>query len=326
LKRKRRVNKSLTQKNSRYSRSLTDKKSMSRFSLPSRSSKLLNSLRFQLRSQSMLYRLLQIIIGAILPLGEGIIVNRATDPSNAAASEFWILIWVVAIIHIFLLILLVKTEMPLSSFLIEFDEQAQDIELMKLKSQKLEAFAETLQAALAASELSLIGLEISFNSKHPDIADLFKVILNPWIQNRASIFWPQGGNTLYNIAVYLYDSGTNQLNPAFRSCDDRIKRHDRSWNSGVGHVGVCHTRRETSFCNDMESAISLTNDESSLPEDNIYYKSVIAEPIRVNNDVVGVLVITSNNKDQFIEEIHVPCMRNLTQLLGLGWEVYHKGK
>jgi hypothetical protein len=299
---------------------------MSRFSLPNRSTDLLNKLKSQLRSQSALYKLLQIIVGAILPIVEAVIVNRATDPSNAAANEFWNLIWILATIHVVLLLALVISEMPLSRFLIEFDEQAQELSLVKLELEKFEVFVDTCQAALAASELSMIGIENSFNHKNSDIGTIFEMVLNPWIRNRAAIFWPQGGNTFYNVAVYIYDNQTNQLEPVFRSCDDRIKRNDRSWPSGVGHVGVCFSRKETSFCNDMESAISLTNSQSSLPEDNIYYKSVIAEPIKVNNGVIGVLIITSNQKDQFIEEIHIPCVRSLTQLLGLGWEVHHKGQ
>ena len=90
---------------------------------------------------------------------------------------------------------------------------------------------------------------------------------------------------------------------------------------GVGHVGLCFSRGETSFCNDMPASLSITNEASARPEDDTYYKSVIAEPIKIDNTVIGVFVITSNLSSQFNENIHVQCVRVIAQLLGLSWKI-----
>lgn len=38
------------------------------------------------------------------------------------------------------------------------------------------------------------------------------------------------------------------------------------------------------------------------------------------DNIIGVLVITSSQAEQFQKDIHVPCIRVIAQLLGLGYE------
>ena len=119
---------------------------------------------------------------------------------------------------------------------------------------------------------------------------------------------------MYNFAVYLKNSD-DELVCEFRQCDDRIVRKNRSWKKGLGHIGMCFTREATQFCQNAASEPSTTNDQVSRPEDDSYYRSIIAEPIMVNGEVIGVFIVTSSQADQFQEDIHIPCVRVIVRLL-----------
>ena len=201
---------------------------MPRLALPKGSDRLIEQLRSQLRSQSALYRVLQIVVGAVFPLLEAVMVNRATGSATGLAPEVWGILFCIAGVHILLLAILVRTEMPLSGFLVEFDEHSEKLSICEGEAQALVSFRDTLRNALVTSELSLIGLELSLDRGGADPEQVFEIILEPWVRNRAAIFWPQGGDAMYNMAVYLLND-RGELEPKFRRCDDRIQRHDRSW-------------------------------------------------------------------------------------------------
>ena len=100
-------------------------------------------------------------------------------------------------------------------------------------------------------------------------------------------------------------------------CDDRIKRTDRSWILGEGHVGICFQTRRTIFEEDVSLTVTAS-EEYSREEDTFYYRSLVAQPIRVNgNEVAGVFIITSSEPEQFHEEVHVPIVRIIAQLVGV---------
>jgi GAF domain-containing protein len=162
--------------------------------------------------------------------------------------------------------------------------------------------------------LSLIGIEKVEQEKIQEIDRKISAVLSNWIQNRSHIFWFYDGDAMYNFAVYLENSN-GELVCEFRQCDDRIARSNRSWNKGVGHIGVCFARGATQFCQDAASASPTTNDKVSRPEDDSYYRSIIAEPIMVNGEVIGVFIVTSSQADQFQEDIHTPCVRVIVRLL-----------
>ncbi len=105
----------------------------------------------------------------------------------------------------------------------------------------------------------------------------------------------------------------------FRQCDDRLVQKNRTWKIGIGHIGLCYAKDETVFCQDITQDISTTNTESERQEDRVYYRSVIAKPIRLNNQKKGVFIVTSSQPDQFDADIHIPCVRNISQLLSQGY-------
>ena len=292
---------------------------MSQFNLPDSTREFVQALRNQLQSLTLVYKFLQIIVGAIFPVFEGFLASKA---SAEEPQPLVILLLIgISIIHIILLFLLVSTEKPLSQFLVEFDLQEQELEICQDERDFLESYTYTFRSAINASSLSLVGIEIISNQTSYETKAIFKAILDPWIQSRTDIFWFDDGDAMYNIAVYTFNSEEKLLEVSFRQCDDRIQPKNRKWAQGVGHVGLCYAKGENVFCEDITTALLTTNSEIERPEDKIYYKSVIAEPIKVENITKGVFIVTSSKPSQFDEDIHVPCVRVIAQLLGLGYQL-----
>ncbi|MGB3403180.1 MAG: hypothetical protein WBA77_10860 [Microcoleaceae cyanobacterium] len=182
-------------------------------------------------------------------------------------------------------------------------------------------FINTFRSAVIATPISLFEIKNIIQNQIRDIEEIFSVILDPWIKSRSEIFWFKEGNAMYNIAVYLLNE-QGELEVKFRQCDDRINKKNRNWKPGVGHVGRCFVLGTTSFGKNTETELQTTSKETKTErsEDQFYYRSVIAEPIKVCDNIVGVLVITSSQAEQFQKDIHVPCVRVMAQLLGLGYE------
>lgn len=76
------------------------------FNLPSLTDDIAENLRKQLHAQAALHRFLQIFVGGLLPLVESVVVNKATDENSTAANDFWLMIALLAVIHVFLLVIL----------------------------------------------------------------------------------------------------------------------------------------------------------------------------------------------------------------------------
>ena len=111
------------------------------------------------------------------------------------------------------------------------------------------------------------------------------------------------------------------MTSAFRKHDDRINATNRKWKAGVGHVGQCFSTEQTVFCQDIEDNIKTTNKESSRKEDKDYYRSIIAEPIKRNQETIGVVVITSSQANQFDQETHITIIRIIALLLEIGYSI-----
>jgi hypothetical protein len=286
---------------------------MTNFNLPNYTD-FLDKFKKQLNSLGNIYKILTIFVGAVLPISEGIIINRATDSSNQNASFFWVVLGVVAILHIICFIILLLNENPLPQFLIEFDQLTNELAYAEASQAGLEIYNNTLRSAIIATRLSLIGIEKVEQEKIQEIHSKIGIVLDTWIQNRSDIFGFDEGDAKYNFAVYLA-TNKDTLDLFFRQCDDLIVRRNRLWKKGVGHIGVCFAREATQFCQDAALASPTTNEQVARPEDDTYYRSIIAEPITINGEVIGVFIVTSSQADQFQEDIHIPCVRVIVRLL-----------
>ena len=156
----------------------------------------LDKFKKQLNSLGNIYKILTIFVGAVLPISEGIIINRATDSSNQNASFFWVVLGVVAIIHIVCLIILLLNENPLPQFLIEFDQLTCELKIEKECQEVLEIYNNTLRNAITATELSLIGIEKVIEENILVKERIINRVLDYWIQARSDIFWFYDGEAL----------------------------------------------------------------------------------------------------------------------------------
>lgn len=109
---------------------------------------------------------------------------------------------------------------------------------------------------------------------------------------------------LYNFAVYIFHPKTQKLYVFYRDCDNRIERHDRAWEKGVGHVGIAFAMKKTCVATDSTRIVGeFVHDQ--YESDAKFYRSFVSTPIiNVNaksDQPFGTLVITSSRKDHFDE-------------------------
>jgi hypothetical protein len=100
---------------------------------------IMNKLRQQLRTSGRVFRGSQFLVGAVLPLAEAILVNLLTGGDDGARVGLTSFLVVVIILHLALLSLVLSVDVPLPQFLVQFDEQAHEL-------QRLRALADTYEA------------------------------------------------------------------------------------------------------------------------------------------------------------------------------------
>lgn len=155
------------------------------------------------------------------------------------------------------------------------------------------------------------------------LGDFFDTILDYLSKNRETLF-SFVSESRYNIALYLYNKKTLELEVVSRRCDDRINRKDRTWKSGFGHVGLTHLHKELKICPDITKSSEL---KISDPSDKINYCSFISVPILTyresnqENECLGVLVLTSAIADQFSLPRDKDFLQNITSLMAIYLEV-----
>lgn len=291
---------------------------MMRFNLPeykSYPSELANRLREQLRTSALLVKSCQVIVGGILPIAEGVLVNLATG-TESNARPFVITLILVGVIHAALLIMLLLLETPLPQFLVQFDEQATNIQHAGAEVTTYKSYSTTFIEAITATLYSMIQIEDMTRSPDGDLSKVLERILFPWIEQRTNIFWFRDGDALYNFVVYV-ELEPNLLTVVYRSHDNRLVPTNRSWRPGDGHVGSCFLQEETIFLLIPEggSLPDTLRTSQPRPEDKDYYISMMATPIMLEEKAKGVLVITSSKPNQFVKELHAPIIDVMGMLL-----------
>lgn len=129
-----------------------------------------------------------------------------------------------------------------------------------------------------------------------------EAIVWPLIVNRESLFG-YAEQSLYNLALYVYDKNSDSLIVKKRFCDSRIVQQNRCWRPGMGHVGMAFLHKELKICPDISESTELRTKSDS---DRKTYRSFISVPIiaceddeNTENKPHGVLVLTSAHKEQF---------------------------
>ncbi len=152
--------------------------------------------------------------------------------------------------------------------------------------------------------LAVLFLLLKRKCEHPlskDIDDLLDVL----IQDREKILGFSGSD-LYNFALYIYNKDRDVLELFWRSNDNRIVVHNRTWERGVGHVGICFSQNKMIISPDTGASPELiTMDEYNT--DSKYYASIASVPIQNGNSSenkpIGVFVLTSSRAGHLTQEL-----------------------
>jgi GAF domain-containing protein len=285
---------------------------VSYFKLPQIKDNLAHRLRQQLRKQTWLVKINQTLVGVCLPIVEAIIVNMVTSSPNSLLLGLLIFI---GIIHLALFFALLGAEAPLPEFLVEFDQVKQTLEQSWAEQSQQEDFASTFREAFQIVELNLVSTLKIGDWESIELKEAFDKILEPWVKSRRDTFWFEQADSLYNFAIYLLDAGTNRLVVKSRMYDSELQVQNRSWAPGEGYIGLCFSTERTRFSHDAAQDEN-TQPDNTRDEDKDYYRSLIAHPLRLRDNVVGVFILTSSTPDQFDEAIHIPIVKTIAQILG----------
>ncbi|QBG35593.1 GAF domain-containing protein [Litorilituus sediminis] len=131
--------------------------------------------------------------------------------------------------------------------------------------------------------------------------------------------------SLYNIALYMYNHEEDHLFMIERDCDSRLPQRNRDWKPGHGHVGLAFLHKQTKISGDITKSDELaTNNTTESDKNN--YKSFISLPILsceddgdVNNEIkpLGVLVLTSADESQFEQDRDLQFLTTISKFLAI---------
>lgn len=181
------------------------------------------------------------------------------------------------------------------------------------KAEQLYTASATQQSVIYLMTLELEARIEELNSIPEN--DLLKNRWKNWEKGLQAMLWHiakhrtplfgYDGDSLYNIALYLYDKKSDDLFIAWRKHDDRMTTSNRRWKPGFGHVGLTFVQQEAKICRDILESSELANSATSEPTDKQRYRSFLSIPINDSCNThdgkkpLGVLVFTSSHVAQF---------------------------
>ena len=285
--------------------------------LPRSSSDLRSAARKQLVSSAHVLIICQLFVGAVFPICESVLVNKATGAPDNSTPYLWSAVLIVGAAHLFLLIVILSSAQTLPAFLVEFDEVTAQLEQAssQLEAYKVISIALRNAAATAALNMAdLAGMDHAIRTKE----DVCRLVMEGWVDDRQEIFFFDGG--IYNFAVYWYFEEEKVLKSIYRQNDDRMVVHNRNWHPGLGHVGKCYVEDKAIFLSDTEEANvnAAIKTTQVRPTDYSYYRSMGATQIKIDGQTKGVLIITSSESAQLDEDVHTPILELMAKLLSYG--------
>jgi hypothetical protein len=181
------------------------------------------------------------------------------------------------------------------------------------KAERLYEASATQQSVIYLMTLELESRIEELNSQPNN--DLLKSRWRNWEKGLQAMLWNiakhrtqlfgYNGDSMYNMALYLYDSTSDDLFIAWRKHDDRLTTSNRRWKPGIGHVGLAFVQQEAKICHDILQSSELANSKTEEPADRFKYRSFLSIPINDSCNAhngkkpLGVLVFTSSHVGQF---------------------------
>lgn len=267
-----------------------------------------------------LYLVCQALATIGFPIIEAVLVNYLTGAENPTRLSYLVALIGVIILHLALALGLLFIQAPAPVFYAKLDEQSARVEeLEELEKQllsQLDLFIGTIQAVTTTyGTLELIQREGGHT--YTEVMDF---LMEPWKRGRCDI-WGYQANSLWNFVLYWVEGGApNATNMAvkWRAHDDRLVPLNRTWARGVGHIGRCWVQDKMLISPPNFVTSELRDIDCPRREDDTYYNSVLVTPIKIDSQVLGVLVITSSTDGQFNAEEHGPAAELLGMLVAQG--------
>lgn len=251
----------------------------------------------------------------ISPILIGLFISKLFSTNNQFTGSESTFVVIAIVIHIVLAVILFKSGARQSNS-VEIDNLIDELQALKQevipKAQSIFASSTTQQIVIYLMTLEVDARIADMNSKSPDypIPQRWKdweagldAVLWHLVQYRTPLFDYQG-DSLYNMALYMYDKQDDDLFIVWRKHDDRLQTSSRRWKPGIGHVGLAFVQEEAKICHDILESTELGNSNSN-PSDKAKYRSFLSLPITDsfgNTDgrkPLGVLVFTSSSVGQF---------------------------
>jgi len=171
------------------------------------------------------------------------------------------------------------------------------------KTQQYVTYLMTLELESLIDEINTRPSDYKFNDRLRDMEAGLNRMLWHIVEQRTPLFGCRN-DSLYNFALYLYESQSDELVIKWRSHDNRMSVSNRRWRPGFGHVGLAFIQGEAKICQDITASSELS-DGATDDSDKKKYRSFISVPIKDSLNVYdgkkpfGVLVFTSDQVGQF---------------------------
>lgn len=195
--------------------------------LPALNEQLREKLRRDLRANGLIIKFVQLTVGVLFGIGEGILINMATGANGSVQVKLYSILGIVGIIHLVLFSLALFSTTPLPQFLVDFDDVACDLQKSKSETEAYASFTETYNASIIAIQLSLSAIEARRLDPRSKLDAVLAEVVVPWLESRTEVFRFHNGNALYNFAVYEYSDQTKKLKAVWRSHDNRLRVRNR---------------------------------------------------------------------------------------------------
>jgi hypothetical protein len=252
----------------------------------------------------------------ISPVLIGLFISKLFSANNNFTGSETAFAVIAIAIHIVLALILYKSgsrqsnSVEIDNMIHELDTLKQDVipkaqEIFACSTaQQIVIYLMTLESESRIREINLKDKDYPVAQRWEDWEKGLEAVLSHLLKHRVQLFG-YTGESLYNMALYMYDKKDDDLFIIWRRHDDRMSTSNRRWKPGLGHVGLAFVQQEAKICHDIFMSTELANSSTNDESDKAKYRSFLSIPITDsfgNNNggkPLGVLVFTSSSVGQF---------------------------
>jgi hypothetical protein len=266
-----------------------------------------------LQSLFLAHKLIALVcLPIILALWVGVGIDSNLHTQHALI--FWGVVVIIGVAQVYFFIPTAELRFATESYFLA-DEALLEAEALKQKVKTLTSAQANYLAWAIMQRIYSSDEKFDKNRFLEAVYEFFRPILD----NLGNLFGIMPGE-IWTFTVYIYNRDDDHLYPVWR---ERQKGHPskspaRSWQRGVGHVGVTFSKKEPVITADASQIDIFKSQNSNKPYDEDIYKSLAAIPIgsqHVAGDCIGVLIATSSAAGRF-DLLNAYVLRVLASVIG----------